>query len=62
MNPFFYSEEAGGTWGGRGGAAAPPEPAPEPEASTIEQPVASSADEPDAVAGTALGSDEPAPE
>ena len=36
--------------------------APEPEATTVEQPVASSTDEPDAGADAALGSDEPAPE
>jgi len=36
--------------------------APEPEAMTVEQPVASSADEPEAVVDAALGSDEPAPE
>jgi hypothetical protein len=37
-------------------------PEPAPEDTTVEQPVASSADEPEAVAGTAPGSDDPAPE
>ena len=43
-------------------ADAEAELAPEPEALTVEQPVASSADEPEAVVDAALGSDEPAPE
>ena len=43
-------------------AEAEAELAPEPEAMTVEQPVASSADEPEAVVDAALGSDEPAPE
>ena len=43
-------------------AAVEVEVAPEPEATAVEQPVTSSADEPDVVADAVLGSDEPAPE